>query len=167
LHLQESKRVLRDSYLFHDLNEIHLDLVLMVCEEMNFMAGERVFKQDDPGDALFIIANGKVGILLEAEAPNGKPILAAVLGPGQTFGEVVLVESGQRTATASCQTDVQLLRLPGVRLSKLCSDYPEIGFLIMRRMAAELTFKLRDANLNIREKQEGQSTAETDTMPPV
>ncbi len=154
MHLQESKRVLRSSYLFRDLNEIHLDLVLMVCEEVNCVSGEVIFRQNDPGDALYIIARGEVEILLEPESDASKTIIAAVLEKDQVFGETILVEEGQRTATARCRTDAQLLRLPGKRLSRLCSDYPEIGFRIMQRMAAELTFKLRDANVNIRQRVE-------------
>lgn len=152
MHLQESKNVLRSSDLFRDLNEIHLDLVLMVCEEANYLAGEYIFFQDDPGDALYILARGDVEILLEPEEEGGKTISIAILPAINTFGEVILVEEGQRTATARCKTDAQLLRIPRNQLLKLCYDYPEIGFHIMYRIAAELALKLQDSNLNIREQ---------------
>lgn len=152
MHLQESKRVIRQASLFSDLNEIHLDLVLMVCEEINYLAGEYIFHQDDPGDALYIIANGQVEILLEPDKEGDAAVSVAVLHEEEVFGEVILVEEGLRTAAVRCRTDAQLIRLPRNRLLKLCYDYPEIGFHIMHRMAADLSMKLRGSNLNIREQ---------------
>ena len=152
MHLQESKKVLRSSDLLRDLNDIHLDLVLMVCEESNYLAGEYIFHQDDPGDALYILAQGEVEIMLEPTKTRDTPLSVTILKAISTFGEVILVEEGQRTATARCHTDAQLLRIPTNRLLKLCHDYPEIGFRIMYRMAAELAIKLGESNLNIREQ---------------
>ena len=152
MHLRESKQILRQSDLFRDLNEIHLDLVLRVCEESNFLAGEYIFHQDDSGDALYILADGKVEIILEPESAGEAVLPVAELDAISTFGEVILVERARRTASVRCKTDAQLLRIPRDRLLKLCNDYPEIGFRIMRRMAAELSLKLHASNLNIREQ---------------
>jgi CRP-like cAMP-binding protein len=152
MHLQESKKVLRSSDLFRDLNEIHLDLVLMVCEESNYLAGDFIFHQGEPGDALYILSQGEVAIMLEPEKPGEDSIQVATFEAISTFGEVILVEEGQRTASVLCKTDAQLLRIPKDRLLKLCYDYPEIGFRIMYRMSAELAVKLHDSNLTIREQ---------------
>ncbi|MBN1876323.1 MAG: cyclic nucleotide-binding domain-containing protein [Anaerolineae bacterium] len=169
MHLQESKRVLRQTDLFRDLNEIHLDLVLMVCEEVNYLGGEYIFRQDDPGDALYIIASGEIEVVLESGVEDEVSQHVTTLGEMASFGEMILVEEesqGLRAAGARCLTDTQLLRIEGERLLKLCYDYPEIGFRIMYRMAAELALKLRDSNLNIREQlfshaPEDESEAET------
>jgi CRP/FNR family transcriptional regulator len=152
MHLQEIKDILRESDLFRDLNEIHLDLVLMVCEEISYLSDEYIFHQDDPGDALYIIATGEVQIVLEPEGHRESPIPVTVLGPKSTFGEVILVEEGRRTASVRCMTDAHLIRITRERLLRLCRDYPEIGFHIMYRMAAELALKLHSSNLNIREQ---------------
>jgi CRP-like cAMP-binding protein len=152
MHLQESKKVLRSSDLFRDLNEIHLDLVLMVCEEANYLAGDFIFHQGEPGDALYILSQGEVAIMLEPEKPGEAPLQVATFEAISTFGEVILVEEGQRTASVLCKADAQLLRIAKDRLLKLCYDYPEIGFRIMYRMAAELAVKLHDSNLTIREQ---------------
>jgi CRP-like cAMP-binding protein len=75
-----------------------------------------------------------------------------VLGENGTFGEILLVDEGTRSASARCRVDTQLLRISRNRLLKLCYDYPEIGFHIMHRIAAELARKLRSSNLDIREQ---------------
>lgn len=152
MHIQESKRVLRQSDLFRDLNEIHLDLVLMVCEEIGYRAGEYIFHQNDSGDALYIVARGQVDILMESQTTQSEPMTVASLGDNDTFGEILLVDEGTRSASARCRMDTQLLRLSRDRLLKLCYDYPEIGFHIMHRIAAELARKLRSSNQDIREQ---------------
>ncbi len=152
MHIQESKRVLRQSDLFRDLNEIHLDLVLMVCEEIGYRAGEYIFHQNDPGNALYIVARGQVDILMESQMTQSEPMTVAALGDNDTFGEILLVDEGARSASARCRADTQLLRLSRDRLLKLCYDYPEIGFHIMHRIAAELARKLRSSNQDIREQ---------------
>jgi CRP-like cAMP-binding protein len=152
MHIQESKRVLRQSDLFRDLNEIHLDLVLMVCEEIGYRAGDYIFRQNDPGDALYIVAHGQVNILIESQTTQSESMMVMVLGDNATFGEILLVDEGTRSASARCQIDTQLLRISRDRLLKLCYDYPEIGFHIMHRIAAELARKLRSSNQDIREQ---------------
>ncbi len=152
MHLEESKQALRQTTLFSDLNAIHLDLVLMVCEEVNCLPAQIIFHQDAPGDALYIIARGEIEIILDPRNPDEAAVTLAVLREHEVFGETILVEEGQRSATARARTRAQLLRLTRERMVKLTSDYPEIGFRIMRRMAADLTMKLRAANLNIRDK---------------
>lgn len=165
MRLEESKHVLHQSDLFNDLNEIHLDLVLMVCEEINYLAGEYLFRQDDPGDAVYIIARGEVEVILEPKNPGEPEISLAAFGENSTFGEVILVQEGNRTASARCKTDAQLIRIPRKRLLKLCYDYPEIGFNIMYRIAAELAQKLGNSNVNIQEqlfaKQSGDESSST------
>ncbi len=152
MHLEESKRILRESALFSDLNEIHLDLVLMTCEEINYEAGEYLFRQNDPGDAVYIIARGVVEIILESKDPEDSEIFLAEFDEANTFGEVILVQESRRTASARIKTDAQLIRIPRERLLKLCHDYPEIGFHIMYRIAAELARKLGSSNINMREQ---------------
>jgi len=152
MHLQESKRVLRRSGLFRDLNDTHLDMVLIVCEEIAYRNGEYVFRQNDPGDALYIVARGQVNILMDSPATQGEPKMVAVLGENASFGEIFLVDEGTRSAAARCGADTQLLRIPRDRLLKLCYDYPEIGFHIMHRIAAELADKLSSGSKDIREQ---------------
>jgi len=154
MHLSESKKILRTTYLFRDLNEIHLDLVLMICEEMNIVPGQEIFHIDEPGDALYIIARGDVEIVLDP--PGAQPLRLSVLEVGQIFGETVLLEEGRRSASARALHEGTLLRIPGRRLMRLAEDYPEIGFRIMRRMAEELMNKLREANQNLRHLSQNQ-----------
>ncbi len=129
-----------------------MDIILMTCEELGLLAGDYVFHEGDPGDAVYVIAQGAVEIVLEPRSEDESPIAVAVMAPTSTFGEVTLVEQdGSRTASARCRTDAKLIRIPRERLLRICRDYPEIGFQVMQRIAAELASKLRSSNLSIRE----------------
>jgi CRP/FNR family transcriptional regulator, cyclic AMP receptor protein len=152
MHLEESKRTLMRSDLFRDLKASYLDIILMICEEVRYLAGDIIFREGDPGDAIYLIAQGAVEIVLEPRSPDEAQIPVAVMAPNSTFGEATLVETaGRRTATARCRTDAQLVRIQRDRLLRLCYDYPQIGFQVMHRIAAELSTKLRTSNLSIRE----------------
>jgi CRP/FNR family transcriptional regulator len=151
MRLEESKRALEHSQLFRGLSGLYLDLILMICQERRQLAGEYVFRQGDPGDAVYLIASGTVEIVLEPRDQREAPITVASLPAASTFGEVTLVETGsKRTASARCATDVQLIRIPRARLLRLCREYPEIGSQVMYRIAAELAAKLRTSNVSIR-----------------
>lgn len=147
MHIDESRRVLRDSYLFRDLNETHLELILMICEEIAYDAGDVIFRQDEPGDALYIVGRGEVEVFLET---GGEELELALLGEKETFGESILIEAGGRSAGIRCHTPVQLLRLPRRQIVRLMANYPEIGYRILHRMAADLMLKLQSANRRLR-----------------
>jgi zinc transporter ZupT len=75
-------------------------------------AGEIVFRAGDPGDALYIVARGKVEVL--AESPGGGPVAAksiAELGAGHAFGEMALLSGGPRTATIRSVAETDLLAI--------------------------------------------------------
>jgi hypothetical protein len=68
-----------------------------------------IFEQGDAGDALYFIDSGKVDI--SVTDAGGKRRVLAVLGDGESFGEMALLTEGPRTATVSAATDVSLLRI--------------------------------------------------------
>ena len=91
--------------------------------------------------------------LAELRKKRGGPVTIATLREGQTFGEVALVDQGLRSASARCsEAETLLLKIPRDKLIRLCESYPELGYRIMRNMAADLAFKIRGSDLAIREQ---------------
>ncbi|MCW6512205.1 cyclic nucleotide-binding domain-containing protein [Lichenifustis flavocetrariae] len=79
--------------------------ILRTVKTVRLPAGEELFHVGDPGDALFIVADGSVEITSE----TGSPL--ASLGAGQAFGEMALLSGGLRTATVRAKGATDLLRI--------------------------------------------------------
>jgi len=156
---QEYESILRRTDVFYDLSEAQLEMVASICQEVEYRVGEIIFEENSAGDELYVIANGEVEILLDPSLVQTSPdpqsglVTIATLRSGQTFGEVALVDQGLRTAAARCAArKSQLLVIPRERLVTLCDSYPELGYRVMRNLAADLAFKIRGTDLLIREQ---------------
>ncbi|HUP02063.1 MAG TPA: cyclic nucleotide-binding domain-containing protein [Gemmatimonadota bacterium] len=95
-------------------------------------AGEAVIRQGDVADRFYVVSDGTLEVVHEAE---GAERILATLGPGQFFGEIGLLAGRTRTATVRAKTDVDLLAL----------DAPAFNDLVTRSQggAARLTEEMR------------------------
>jgi CRP-like cAMP-binding protein len=76
------------------------------------------------------------------------------LRQGQIIGEVALVDEGTRSATVKVSEDnTYLLKISRERLMMLCDNYPELGYKLMKNLAADLAFKIRNTDLTVRQLQ--------------
>ena len=79
------------------------------------------------------------------------PQVLTVLGRWQVFGEVALVDEGVRSASArSVRHNTRVLVIPRDKLMLLCETYPQLGYRLMRNLAADLAMKIRHTDLQIR-----------------
>ena len=72
-------------------------------------AGKAVFRQDDPGSSLYVIESGVVTV--QRTSPEGKELILTILGPGDFFGELALLDGEPRSADAVAKEDTALLVL--------------------------------------------------------
>ena len=153
--------VLRRTDVFYDLSDSQLEMIAGICSEVEYKMGQMIFEESTPGNELHVIAMGEVEILLDPSLVQpgaergGKDsgVTIATLRQGQTFGEVTLVDEGLRTASArTAGRKTRLLVIPRDSLLALCDNYPELGYRVMRNVAADLAFKIRGTDLMIREQ---------------
>ena len=156
----EHVNTLRQADIFYDLTESQLEMVAALCSEVTLKKGEVIFEENSAGDELYVIAYGAVDIILNpaliqstVTGQPARPLTIATLRRGQTFGEVALVDKGLRSASARCTSpEARLLVIPSDRLTKVCDDNPDLGYRLMRNVAADLAFKIRGTDLTIREQ---------------
>ncbi|MDT5335052.1 MAG: family transcriptional regulator, cyclic receptor protein [Mycobacterium sp.] len=98
-----------------------------------FDTGESIFTQGDAPDCLYAIVEGKVRI--GRAATDGRECVFTVLGPGDVFGEVSLLDVGPRTATAIAVTDVLATTLNRSQLLRRLADDPSSADDLMRTLA--------------------------------
>ena len=151
---------LKRTDMFYDLLPSHLEMISGLCQERNARTGEIIFEENTPGAELYVIVRGEIEVLVDpafvggAPARKGSgPVTIATLRDGQTFGEISLVDQGLRSASARCATDnTKLLVIPRDKLLALCTSTPELGYRVMKNIAADLAFKIRNSDLAIREQ---------------
>jgi zinc transporter ZupT len=100
--------------------------LLPAVQTRRLAVGEVLFKAGDPGDALFIVAKGRVQI----KADSGSSI--AELGDGEAFGEMALLSGGARTATAVPLVDVELLQIDRADFDRMLANDGEMAKAVQR-----------------------------------
>lgn len=140
--------------LLNGLSDEEIAQVAEVCRETVVNRGDVILEENAPSDAMYIIHEGMVEVILEPgkvtpealAAPAPTPLLA--LGRGQVFGEMGLVDQGARSATVRCAADnTRLLVVRRDDFLRLCEEDTRIGYVVMRNIAKDLSFKLRVRNL--------------------
>jgi len=104
--------------------------------EINLGRGQTLFREGDPGDRLYVVADGK--IKLGRSSSDGRENLLAILGPSEMFGELSLFDPGPRTATATAVTDARLLGLAHGDLRPWLTGRPEVAETLLQQMARRL-----------------------------
>jgi len=151
--------ILKSADIFYELTPTQLELIAALCQERRCKAGDIIFEENAASDELYIIAAGEIDIQVDPAMVGGEeakgigPVTIATLRRGQSFGEVALVDQGLRSATARCaDNNTQLLIVPRDKLILLCDTYPQLGYRLMRNLAADLALKIRSTDLRIREE---------------
>lgn len=140
--------------IFHGLSTRQLGRVMLAMQPRQYHTGERLFEEGQVGKAVFIVKSGKVELTRQAD---GEDRSLGLLGPGQMFGEMALLEQMKRTATATVVEDGEVFLLYTATLDALIRDHPAIGVKLLRNMAIMLSALLRKTNLELdrRVKQNG------------
>jgi CRP/FNR family cyclic AMP-dependent transcriptional regulator len=100
---------LRECELFASLPESELDELATDLTLIDVREGESVFEQGDQGDALYLVLSGR--IKLRRRTRDERNSLGAIIGAGEYFGELSLLDAGPRTADALAASDSQLAKI--------------------------------------------------------
>jgi CRP/FNR family transcriptional regulator, cyclic AMP receptor protein len=140
-------KLLKAVELFIGLNDQQLQRLIDISQEKTFKAGEVIFNQGSEGDKLYLIRHGQVEIRVETDA--GQSRSQVYLGQGQIFGEMALIDYGRRSATVRAITNGTIVDvIDRDAFTHLCDEDNNIGYIVMRNMAVDLSFKLRHRNLD-------------------
>ena len=146
--------------LFHRLEPHELEHLAEDVEQVNYKAGEVIFHEYDTGDALYVVEQGAVRIWVTDE--DVQQVTLTELCPGQFFGELSVLDRGQRSSSASAVVDTHLHRLSSDSFQKFLMDHPDCAIDVI----CEIGSRLRQTNLlvaqratrNVNEVMEGRYT---------
>lgn len=103
------KELLTQSPLFAQLAPPELDRLASLLQHRHYQSGETVFREGDPGTALYLIEAGEVKVLLAGS--EGKEVPLSLLSSGEFFGELALLDGEPRSADAVATMPTELLVL--------------------------------------------------------
>jgi CRP-like cAMP-binding protein len=129
-------RLLKQTALFRELSEESLAAIQDVLTEKTYAAGIEVFHQDDPPDALYVIAKGAVRILKRTE--SGSQVEVARLGQADFFGDMGLIETQPRSATVETLEPTKLLAISKDGFDQLLEEDPLISANMMKVLSQRL-----------------------------
>jgi len=102
-----------------------------------YKKNEVIFEQDTEGKEMFIVHRGKVRIL--AKTTKGAASTLAVLGPGEFFGEMALIDGSPRSATTIAdEDDTELIVLDMPKFTYMVQQLPDFSLAIMKKLCQTL-----------------------------
>jgi CRP/FNR family cyclic AMP-dependent transcriptional regulator len=122
--------------LFRALPEADLLEIARTARVRKFRRGEVIFHQGDPGDALFIVAQGRVKISLPSD--GGEEAILATLRSGDFFGELALLDGAPRSATATALDPAETLVVPRERFREAIETVPGFRDALFELLVQEL-----------------------------
>jgi pyruvate,water dikinase len=126
--------------LFSELDAKEIADIARLFKKRSFPGGETIIKEGSGGAAFYIIESGEATVTIGGE-------LRATLGPGDYFGEIALIDQGERIATVTAVVDVACWGLTLWELRPIVEANGVIGWKLLQTLAADL----REAEQVIRE----------------
>jgi CRP/FNR family cyclic AMP-dependent transcriptional regulator len=128
--------VLRKVPLFSDLAEPELGRFADIAREREYPKNSVILFEDDPGDALYIVSTGQVKVVLIGE--DGREVILSVLGDGDFFGEMSLIDDEPRSAHVIAMKDSRLLVLRREDFQAELEREPRIALKLLRVLVQRL-----------------------------
>lgn len=129
---------------FDGLTAEALSMIAEVTTEETHAAGTRLFAYGEPGDKLYIILEGKVRISREVGGMGEEAL--AVLGPGEVFGEMALLDESPRSADAKAHERCRLLVITKDAFDDLLFLHKALAYEVLWSCVRMLSARLRETN---------------------
>ena len=135
--------MLRNVPLFAVLDEVQLNALATVVSRRSFPKNRVVLQAGDPTDSLFIVITGRTRVQMADD--EGKEVILAVLGPGDFFGEMGLIDDEPRAASVLTTEPCEFVVIIKDDFNALLKNNFEIAMVIMRGLVK----RLREADRKI------------------
>ena len=122
------------------------ELLESLMSERRFAKGEVVFRSGDPGDSMFVLLQGQIGIWLpekhaEDDAPHGRRLIS--FAPGVVVGDMGLLAGAARSADAIAESDAIVLELQREQYDQLVAEYPQVFGKLLLNISLLLASRVR------------------------
>ncbi|HUZ06269.1 MAG TPA: cyclic nucleotide-binding domain-containing protein [Candidatus Paceibacterota bacterium] len=134
---------LRRIKILAGLNDAQLAHLAQFMEMKRVPQWALVVKQDDPGDAMYLIIDGELRAQITG---GGKETILATFGPGDFFGDMALFDNGPRSADVVANKDSSVLKLSTIAFERLVREAPDVAAPFLQAAAKTLAARIRTDN---------------------
>lgn len=134
----EKMMLIRQVPIFADLAPDDLEELALIVEERRVEPGRDLFREGEPGDAVYLIVKGAVQVIMGGTDDRPERVLNE-LGAGACIGEMAVLDASPRSATVRATERTRTLRVPGEGFKRVMSERPEMSQAIV----AELVKRMR------------------------
>jgi len=114
--------------LFRDLPKRHLKQLASLCDVADYMPDAAIVKEGEPGDAFYVVLKGQAKVTVHNR-------FVQRLLPGDHFGEIAVLDGGERTATVRSETPMQLVILTRRDLMKALKADPSLSVNLLTELS--------------------------------
>jgi CRP-like cAMP-binding protein len=140
--------LLKGVAIFQDLDEGELARVSEVCRTQDFVSGEYVFKEGEPGNRLYLVVDGEVRI--SRMIPGSGEEALAILKKGSLFGEMAVFDRSERSTDAISNGSCKLLSISRSDFELLLDFNRELAYKVLWSCTRLLSSRLRSTNDSLR-----------------
>jgi len=125
--------------LFRELNKRQLKHLAGLMDVADFMADAAIVREGTKGNAFYVVLKGQAVVTM------GDNFLTRLV-PGDHFGEIAAIDGGERSASVTSETPVQLAVMTRMDLQKALRDDPELALALMVALAQMVRRANKDAH---------------------
>jgi hypothetical protein len=122
-----------------------------VVTTARYESGEVIIRENDQGETAYIIESGRVEVTKNLQ---GKNIHLTYLYPGETFGEMSIIEDRPRSATVTAADDTEVRVIPREQFLETLTSNPDVALKLLKTVFE----RLREANAIIAQSQKDDTT---------
>lgn len=132
----DTRNLLSEIQLFEGLSAAQLEWVAARAHRRAFPAGRNIMMAEQPGEAVYIILHGTVKI--HVEQGDGRDVILSILGAGDLLGEMSLIDSVGRSASAVTLENSLMLWMDKHTFNMLLDEFPPVARNLVRILSARV-----------------------------
>lgn len=136
-----SRSLLQNVYLFKGLTSDEMGAISELGKTHSYNTGDTIFIKGEPATAMYFIKHGSIKI--QQTTKSGDNLVVATLGTGSHFGEMAMVDSEPRSATASAAEMTEVIVIPYAGLKQYLDKNQTVAVKFYRELSHFLCGRLR------------------------
>lgn len=134
----EKMMLIRQVPMFEQLAAEDLEELALIVEERRVDPMQDVFREGDPGDAVYLIVKGRVRVFVGGDRGDRPERVLSELGDGACIGEMAVLDAAPRSATVRAIERTRTLRVPGDGFKRLLGERPEMSEVIVTELVRRM-----------------------------